>query len=269
MPKPGYWSTEYATWFRDPGVVAAYRYRPPYPDEVFDILSGLVVDSPRGVLDIGAGTGDIARRLAGLVERVDAVDFSPGMIEEGRRLPGGDQPNLNWISGKVEEAPLRPPYALVTAGESIHWMDWNVLLPRLAAMLSPHGVLAVIERNWDLSPRVSERLRPIFERHGAKRMTGRYDLISALAEHGLVKMGDIRTSRIAWRPTLSEYLECRHSQNSFSRERMDDPAAFDAAVLGALEDLRQEGAIMVGNGRLELEVEAEITWGTIASLGVS
>lgn len=108
MQKPAYWGAEYATWFRDAGVVAAYRYRPPYPDEVFDVLMGLVVDSPKVVLDIGAGTGGIARRLAGMVERVDAVDFSPGMIEEGQGLPGGGHPNLCWIMGKVEEATMAP-----------------------------------------------------------------------------------------------------------------------------------------------------------------
>ena len=32
-------------------VVAANKYRPPYLDEVFDILSSLMTDEPRAVLD--------------------------------------------------------------------------------------------------------------------------------------------------------------------------------------------------------------------------
>ncbi|MBV9278962.1 MAG: class I SAM-dependent methyltransferase, partial [Chloroflexi bacterium] len=52
---------------------------------------------PRVVLDAGCGTGDVARPLAPLVDRVDAVDISAGMIERGRRLPGGENPAITWI----------------------------------------------------------------------------------------------------------------------------------------------------------------------------
>ncbi|NJN82463.1 MAG: class I SAM-dependent methyltransferase [Caldilineaceae bacterium] len=86
----------------------------------------------------------LARNLAPRVDRVDAVDLSPRMVEEGKRLPGGNHSNLRWIVGAVEDAQLDPPYALVTAGQSIHWMDWDVLLPRLHKCLSPRGALALV-----------------------------------------------------------------------------------------------------------------------------
>src|SRR5262249_55186769 len=63
-PKPDHLGPEYAAQFGDPSVVAAYRHRPPYPAEVFDILVGLIADEPRAVLDVGTGTGEIARGLA-------------------------------------------------------------------------------------------------------------------------------------------------------------------------------------------------------------
>jgi SAM-dependent methyltransferase len=261
MQKPDYWSAEHAGWFDDAGVVAAYYHRPPYPDEVFSILLELV-GSPRVVLDIGAGTGDMARPLADLVERVDAIEVSPRMIEEGNRQ-AGDRPNLRWIQGRAEDAPLQPPYGLVTAGESIHWMDWDTVLPRIASAVSPDAVLAIIERNWDASPDIRSRLAPIFNRHAAKNMSQRYDLMSGLAEHGFVRVGSRGTARVPWRPTVAEYLECRHSQNSFSRERMPDAAGFDAEIVGTLEDLRREGVIEIRDGRFELEVEADVIWGRI------
>ncbi len=146
-PKPRGWSAEYAAWFQDPGIVRAYPNRPPYPDEAITFLVGLIADQPRAVLDVGCGTGDLARRLAPLVDRVDAVDVSLGMIEQGRRQPGGDHSNLRWIHVAVEHAPIQPPYALVTAGESLHWMDWEVVLPRLAASMSATGFLAIVERD--------------------------------------------------------------------------------------------------------------------------
>src|SRR5437868_15084397 len=98
-PKSKGLSPEYAAQFQDAAVVEAYQARPPYPDGVFETLVGLIGERPRGVLDLGCGTGDLARRLAPLVERVDAVDLSVGMITRGKTLAGGDAPDVRWIVG--------------------------------------------------------------------------------------------------------------------------------------------------------------------------
>lgn len=66
-PKPKHLGPEYASVFQDDSVVDAYPYRPPYPSEAIKLLAGLAVDVPRRVLDIGCGTGDIARPLAPFV----------------------------------------------------------------------------------------------------------------------------------------------------------------------------------------------------------
>ena len=63
-----------------------YHYRAPYPEETFQILSDLIVDEPRVVLDVGTGQGNIARPLLPFVERIDAVDFSENMIESGQTI---------------------------------------------------------------------------------------------------------------------------------------------------------------------------------------
>ncbi|HEY8862497.1 MAG TPA: class I SAM-dependent methyltransferase, partial [Candidatus Limnocylindria bacterium] len=93
--------------FRDTDVARAYRQRAPYPEETFAILESLLVD-PRTVLDAGAGTGALARRMLRFAKRVDAVDPSEAMIQEGRQLPGGTDPRLAWIKGTAEDAPLDP-----------------------------------------------------------------------------------------------------------------------------------------------------------------
>ena len=124
-------------------MVSAYPARPAYPSAVIALLADLVHDTPRVVLDIGCGTGELARRLALLVDRVDAVDFSAGMLDLGRRLSGGDVPTVNWIVGTAEDVALNGPYALITAGKSLHWMDWDVVLPRFARVLTARGVLAI------------------------------------------------------------------------------------------------------------------------------
>ncbi len=265
LPKPGSWGPQYGATFSEQSVVDAYPYRPPYPEEVFDVLAGLVVDAPRAVLDVGCGMGDIARLLAPRADRLDAVDRSLLMIERGKRLPGGDAPTLTWTHGMVETAPLAPPYALITAGESLHWLTWEAVFPRFVQVLTPRGVLAIIDRNWDHSAAVRERLHPIFQQVSTDRDYRPYNLLDELTRRGLFQqLGEQRTRPEPWRPSVDEYLACRHSQQSFSRERMGQAqaAAFDVAVRAALEELQQAGELEMHDGRLDLTVEAAIVWGT-------
>src|ERR1051326_420847 len=96
-PKPDFLSPEVAAAFQDASVALPYRFRPTYPAAVFDILADLMVDQPRRVLDVGCGTGLLARHLVERVDWLDAVDVSPEMIGQGIQLPGGWHRNLHWI----------------------------------------------------------------------------------------------------------------------------------------------------------------------------
>ena len=144
--RPSQFRFEYSSIFQDESVVRAYRYRPQYPAATFDLLVDLLPANcrPRAVLDAGCGTGFVARPLAPLVERVDAVDFSGAAIREGRRLPGGDHPRLRWIEGPIESVAVDPPYCLITAGASMHWFDWDVVFPRFARLLATDGLFVVV-----------------------------------------------------------------------------------------------------------------------------
>ncbi|MGI9155345.1 MAG: class I SAM-dependent methyltransferase [Marmoricola sp.] len=150
--------------FAEPGVADAYRHRPPYPPDVFDILERLISDRPRNVLDIGAGEGALARRLAARVDHLDAIDVSAAMVEAGRRRPGGRRSNLRWIIGAVESEGLGGPYALVSAGASLHWMAWEQVMPRLAGVLTDHGFLAVIDQS-DREVPWRKELEDVIARH--------------------------------------------------------------------------------------------------------
>ena len=261
--KPRHLAPEWGAQFRDQSVAAAYPHRPPYPAATFDVLAGLLTDLPRAVLDVGCGTGDIARRLAPLVAQLDAVDPSAAMIARGRRQPGGDAANLNWIEALVEEAELSPPYGLITAGESLHWLEWATVLPRFAEMLDARGSLALIERDWGSSEAVTDRVYPIIARYSTNRDFRPYNLLDELTTRGLFTVGGTRrVGPEPWQPTIAEYIECRHSQNGLSRERMGASAvAFDEELRAALLALCDEGALTRHDDRLTLRVTATITWG--------
>lgn len=262
QPKPRHLGPEYGAMFRDRSVAAAYPFRPPYPVTTFAALVGLLGEGPRTVLDVGCGTGDIARPLAPLVERVDAIDASEAMIAQGQAQPGGDATNLRWIVATVEEAPLSPPYGLITAGESLHWLDWPIVFPRFAAALVERGRLAIIGRNWE-SAAARERLHPLINRHSTNRDFRPYNLLTELTERKLfAPEGEERLGPEPWHPTIAEYIECRHSQNGLSRERMGAGAEpFDAEMRAALLAMVEAGEMAMEGDRLALTVEGTITWG--------
>jgi SAM-dependent methyltransferase len=253
--KPSFLGPRYASAFEDPSVVASYHTRPPYPEEVFALLADVLAAHPGPVLDLGCGTGIIARRLAGAVERVDALDVSPAMLEEARRLPNGDHPTLRWMLGRAEDAPLDPPYALVTAAASLHWMDWGVVLPRLHDALRPDGLLVIIvDRN--LAPPWSAELAPILARYSTNQeyRLG-FDLVNALVERGMLDLHERRrTEPIPFRQPLETYIESFHARSGFSRSRMtpESIVEFDDAVRAAVSPYGDP---------VELQIVADVAWG--------
>ena len=256
-PKPKGWASEYGAWFEEPSAAERYDLRPPHPAETFELLASLVIDSPSVVLDAGCGPGDLARHLAHLVDRVDAVDRSAAMIAKGQTLPGGDADNLRWIHAPIEDAALDPPYALVVAGESIHWFDWQATLRRFFEMLSTRGWLAVVYRDWLRDPRLREQLLPIYSRHGANPDFAPLEPVKELQLRGLFEtVGEHTTSPVSWTPTREELIGCHHSQNGFVLEKMRDPAHFDEEIGEVVDNL-----VPVLGGRYQLDVVATITWG--------
>jgi SAM-dependent methyltransferase len=242
-PKPPGWDVRYANVFQEPDVVASYEHRPPYPQGTIDELARLADGG--AVVDAGCGTGELARRLAPLVARVDAVDISAPMLALARTLPGADR--VNWIEGGIEDASLDPPYALVVAGDSVHWFDWERALPRIFE-LAPR--FAIVSRNWFKNDEVVARLRPVWAAHSWNTDFKPLDPIAELEARGLLRIVDrFESETDAWRPTQDEVVGLHFSQSGFARERLADPDAFERDVRDALGpgpyDLGVTGAIAV------------------------
>lgn len=122
----------------NPGAYARFRglrFRP-----ALDLFQALP-DLPAGdVIDLGCGDGAAAALLRGLGRRVIGVDASPAMLQKARDAGGYDALDeadiANWSTA---HAP-----ALIYSNAALHWVKGHeALLPRLADMLVPGGVLAV------------------------------------------------------------------------------------------------------------------------------
>lgn len=256
MPRPPQWTPENAARFRDRTVVDAYHLRLPYPPEVFEALLNLLPDHTQPVLDLGTGTGELARELAPHVKRVDAVDASPAMIARLRTMPGGDHPALHPQVLQAEAVTSAEPYGLVTAGDSLHWMDWDVVLPRLSRLLVPGGFLAIVHRN-EVPPPWREGLLALIAESSTSKDYETFDLIAELERRGLFEVaGRFATTPQSRTQLVADYVESFHSRSSLSRENMT-PEAADSFDRG----LRELIAPWADEGTLHLQTVGEVVWG--------
>ena len=248
--QPKQFSNEYANIFQDSSVVAAYPHRPPYPAETFTILAELIDTrtTPRRLLDAGCGTGQMTAGLLPYADAIDAVDISAAMIAAGQQMPYGADLKLTWIVGGIEQVPLQPPYVLIVAAASLHWMPWAVTLPRFASLLSPNGYLALVETRiqpnaWD------EASTPIVAHYSMNQDFQPYNMLTVaqtLQEQGLFQpVGVQEIAPISFRQPTAHWIEAFHATNGFSRERMgaDRAAAFDQEIRQLIAHYCPSGAV--------------------------
>src|SRR5690242_1397635 len=122
------------------GSVAGHyeRYRPgPSPAAVEWLL-------PAGastVVDLGAGTGALARLLVDRAEQVFAVEPDDRM----RAVLTKAVPGVRVLAGRGESIPLPDGCAdAVLASSSWHWMDPVPTLQEVGRVLAPGGVLGAV-----------------------------------------------------------------------------------------------------------------------------
>jgi SAM-dependent methyltransferase len=261
-PKPGQWSGRYAEIFKDQSVVDDYHLRPGYDPGTFSILDRLMDGrEPKRVLDAGCGTGFIDRYLIAVADHVDAVDFSAAAIKHGRRLSGGDSQNLRWICTPMEqvEPQLEPPYALITAGASLHWMEWAVVLPMFRRLLLPGACLALVENIFPPAP-WAEEIRPLLAQYSMNKEFQAYDnryLARELETRRLFALaGEQRTPTVQFRQSVANYVQSFHSRNGLSRDRLGEQRS--------LEFGRRLTAIVAPycpDGTMTLDLYSRVIWG--------
>jgi ubiquinone/menaquinone biosynthesis C-methylase UbiE len=233
---------ERASRYKDISVAEAYLFRPPYAPETFEILANLIQDSPKIVLDVGCGNGTIARNLVYLVDRVDAIDFSSPMIEVGKTLPNGNHPNLRWILSQVEDAELNPQYSLITAGQSLHWLDLDRVFSRFREILVPDGYVAIIEvaEEKENLPWRNE-LKNIIKKYSTNPDWKPFDYVDEMERNNLFqKYGEKTTGTVLFEQNIDEYVKSFHSMSSLARKAMGEENAdrFDDEVKKLITNYR-------------------------------
>ena len=115
------------------------RYRLGYPAELVDRILGHATRPVQSALEIGAGTGKATRLFAAAGLKVTALEPDPAMLAELESNVSGD---VHPLLSTFESADLAGHFDLVYAAAALHWTDPATRWSRIAALLSPGGVVA-------------------------------------------------------------------------------------------------------------------------------
>lgn len=186
------------------------RARPSYPAALVD---DLLADGARDVLDVGCGTGKVARlflargcNVLGVEpdERMAAVARRHGVVVEHATFEEWD------AAGRT--------FDLVVAGQTWHWVHPDRGADKAAAVLRPHGRLAVFWNRASHQPHVKAafeavyaRVAPGLDTHSIllgnvadSRFT---DTADSFRRNGAFEDPSIRTFRWEQRYTRDEWLD--------------------------------------------------------------
>jgi SAM-dependent methyltransferase len=110
------------------------------------------------VLDVAAGTGNVAIRAAARGARVTAADIAPRMVQLGRQRTG---PAVDWIEADVEDLPLPDDIidVALSAFGLIFALRPEVALTQLTRVLVPGGRLAFTA--WTSDGYIAQRVQTI------------------------------------------------------------------------------------------------------------
>lgn len=121
------------------------KYRPSYPPEIFDILTGEMNWTPsRVVADIGSGTGISSRPFLERGNRVFGIEPNAAMRVAAESFLSGFRA-FESIDGTAEATTLPDASVdLIVAAQAYHWFDADRTSAEFRRILKPGGYLAII-----------------------------------------------------------------------------------------------------------------------------
>ncbi|WP_405186716.1 class I SAM-dependent methyltransferase [Streptomyces anulatus] len=94
-------------------------------------------------LDVGSGSGDLARLLATRAEEVHGIDADPTIVDRARERTVPGVPVTFFVGGALEDVPAGL-YDVITCVATVHHMPLTDALTRFREHLAPGGTLIVV-----------------------------------------------------------------------------------------------------------------------------
>lgn len=144
------------------------KHRAGFPAEFFWELRRAGIGLPgQVILDLGTGTGTLARGFARHGCQVTGIDLSESMLSEARRLAQADGARIDFLQARAESTGLPAgTFDVVSAGQCWHWFDRAAAAAECRRLLRPGGVLVIAHFDWiPLPGNVVEATEQLIVRH--------------------------------------------------------------------------------------------------------
>lgn len=126
------------------------KHRAGFPDSFFAALAdhGLLQAGQRA-LDLGTGTGTVARGLAKAGLTVTGLDPANDMTELAKTMDAAAGVTVDYITAMAETTGFADQsFDLVTAGQCWHWFDRVAAASEAQRILKPGGHLVIAHYDW-------------------------------------------------------------------------------------------------------------------------
>ena len=126
------------------------RHRAGFPPELLDRLAAIGVVRPGArVVDLGTGTGSLARLFAQRGCEVTGVDVAAPLLEQARRLDREAGVRVAYVEGRAEATGLPGGrFDVVSAGQCWHWFDRPAAALEVARLLVSGGTVVIAHFDW-------------------------------------------------------------------------------------------------------------------------
>jgi SAM-dependent methyltransferase len=214
------------------------RVRPSYPDELVDEACRLArLGSGSSVVEIGCGTGKLTRSLVerGLV--VEAVEPDRDLADVARRAVPRSSVRLH--ASTFEDVTLPGVFPAVFSAIAFHWVDPSTGWRKVARLLEPDGVFALLAHVGGLRDDLDRQLHRIWREEVSDREPWSWLMRRDLAApEAAALFRDVRILRIPaeHEQSADEYLARLRTTNAYLHLDAERRRRLESRVAAALVD---------------------------------